>query len=213
MTRRAWRVADDRKLTHDGGGEVRPEVNRHGIPLRGNPSERCIWPRCSQAAATLLNVHLCHTHADLVCNTVNQDRQKMGELVARVAVTNPAPEPKPEPQREEVVYYVQIGGHIKIGWTGQLEQRMRQYPPNSQLLAVHPGTRADERALHKRFAVHRSHGQEWYPLVPVVLDHIKRMQDQHGPAPELSFGAQPVKVPQPRQKQTLQARYGPALYG
>lgn len=136
------------------------------------------------------------------------------ELAAIAAAIRPAPAAPPEPKREGVVYYVQVGGHIKIGWTSRLEQRMRSYPPNTILLAVHPGSRADEKQLHKRFAVHRSHGQEWYPLVPVILDHIKRVIADHGEPPATIFGARAVEVPRPHQlKNRLEAKYGPMLRG
>jgi hypothetical protein len=133
--------------------------------------------------------------------------------IDEMRAANAPPAPPPEPPRDEFVYFLQVGGHIKIGWTAQFEQRMRSYPPNSILLARHPGTRADEKQLHKRFAVHRSHGQEWYPLVPVLLDHIKRVVAQFGEPPSLTFGARPVEVPTPRPRQQMQAKYGPFKVG
>ena len=148
-------------------------------------------------------------HADLTYNAVKQQRDKI--IADRQAVLDriTANSNVQPPKRDEVIYYVQVGGHIKIGWTGRLEQRMRSYPPNSVLLALHPGSRADERNLHKRFAVHRSHGHEWYPLVPVILDHIKRVVAEHGQPPAITFGARPVEVRITRPKSTLQAKYGP----
>ncbi|MCA1694809.1 MAG: hypothetical protein LC749_08795 [Actinobacteria bacterium] len=37
-----------------------------------------------------------------------------------------------------VVYYLDVGGYIKIGWTGRLIYRMRWYPPSAKLLAIEP---------------------------------------------------------------------------
>jgi hypothetical protein len=184
-------------------------LNRHGIPQRGPDPKKCIWPRCANAVTNLPLTHLCNQHADLVHNAVEQERRQTGALVAALLGTPPPAPSPPQPTREEVIYYLQVGGHIKIGWTSQFEQRMRSYPPNTTLLAVHPGTRADERKLHKRFAVHRSHGQEWYPLAPVVLNHIKRVLAAHGEPPEVIFGARPVEVPTPRARHRMQAKYGP----
>lgn len=191
-------------------------TNRHGIPRRGDPPGKCCWPRCPNAAANWLNLHVCQHHADLVTNAVTDDRNRILENLRRrheAAAAAAAPPPPPEKPREEVIYYAQMGGHIKIGWTSNLKRRMRSYPPNTRLLAVHPGSRKDEKQLHRRFAVHRSHGQEWYPLVPVLLDHIKRMVAQHGEPPEMTFGAKPVEVRVPKPKPTLQAKYGPMLRG
>lgn len=167
---------------------------------------------------------MCRAHAELVHKQVEADRCRRANAASarsaeatmrmqtKVDAAIAAGEMRPVPPKvpREFVYYVQVGGHIKIGWTSQLDKRMHSYPPNSTLLAVHPGSRADERQLHKRFAVHRSHGQEWYPLVPVILDHIKRVIADHGEPPAMTFGAKPVEVPRPHQtKNRLEAKYGP----
>src|SRR5690554_2780796 len=38
------------------------------------------------------------------------------------------------------VYYIRVGDTIKIGFSQDVSQRMRTYPPNAELLAAHPGT-------------------------------------------------------------------------
>jgi hypothetical protein len=186
-------------------------VNNGSSPVNGQPRELeiCVWPQCRRVEDRRLKLFLCQEHATQVYATVREDIERTAAILrARREVPAAAPV---KPPGEEVIYYLQVGGHIKIGWTSQIEQRMRAYPPNTTLLAVHPGTRAEEKALHKRFAVHRSHGQEWYPLVPVVLDHIKRVVAEHGAPAELTFGARPVEVRRTRKKATLQAKYGPTL--
>lgn len=194
-------------------------VNRHGIPLFGDPPKKCLWPQCPYQTVAGLGerLPLCYDHAYRVWHAIDADNKKLQAIIdRRVAREQEARQSSKSasPASEDVVYYLQIGGHIKIGWTSNLDQRMRSYPPNTILLAVHPGSRADEKALHKRFAVHRSHGQEWYPLVPVLLDHIKRVVAEQGEPPATAFGAKPVKVPTPhRQRPQLAAKYGPMLRG
>lgn len=70
------------------------------------------------------------------------------------------------------IYYVRIGDWIKIGYAADLKQRLRAYPPDAELLASHPGTLADEAALHKRFKPHLAAGREWYPCAPEILEHV-----------------------------------------
>lgn len=187
-------------------------ANRHGIPRRGGTRPRCMWPGCTGPVVVYPDTRLCGTHANNVADTVNAHRAKMQTQFQQKVrdyfdkIDPPPPDPKPEPERLQVIYYLQVGGHIKVGWTSQLEKRMRSYPPNSQLLAVHPGTRAEERALHKRFAVHRSHGAEWYPLVPVLLEHIDRVKAEHGEPEAVTFGARPAEVPRMKTKQPVQLR-------
>lgn len=174
-------------------------TNRHGIPLLGGTPNRCCWTGCVFAADRSFKLPLCRGHAKHVFQVLDAAREAERALEAEQRAA--------ERQKTEVIYYAKIGGHLKIGYTSRLEQRMRSYPPNTELLAVHPGTREDERQLHRQFAVHRSHGAEWYPLVPVILEHIERVIAKHGKPPEVTFGAKPVQVPQPRSKEGPTPRY------
>jgi hypothetical protein len=71
------------------------------------------------------------------------------------------------------IYYLRVDEKIKIGWTGgHLWGRLKAYPPHMKLLADHPGTRADERDLHRSFAPSRASGREWYYATPELLAHI-----------------------------------------
>lgn len=113
---------------------------------------------------------------------------------------------KRPPATEGVVYYLRSGAYIKIGWTSDLDKRMRAYAPDSVLLAVEPGTRKDEQRRHKMFAAHRTHGREWYALVPSLTHHIEQTIAKHGQPDPVTFAAQPVTIPQPRPKEYVQAR-------
>lgn len=185
------------------------ERNRHGVPTyKPSPAPKCVMPKCRDKPHTWPDLHLCDIHVRAVWQTADHI---LGFANRHQWQPTPAPEPVEKPKRtaptDGVVYYVKVGGtHIKIGWASDLTKRMRQYPPNTELLAAHPGTRADEQRLHKRFAVHRSHGREWYPLVPVVLDHVQRMVQQHGKPDDVQFGAKPTTVPQPRPKHFVGTR-------
>jgi hypothetical protein len=190
------------------------QTNRHGIPLRRverspsgvtsapNPPKAkvnpCVWPGCLNSAALWANIFLCSKHAAIVHT----------EYALHFARTNPNPPKRAKrPPVEGLIYYIQIGSHIKIGWTSDLGKRSRAYPPNAQLLATQPGTRTEERALHRRFAHHRTHGREWYPLAKELLDHVRRVAAEHGPPPTVTFGAREVEIPQPRPKQYIKPRH------
>lgn len=172
--------------------------NRHGIPIYLEPTRlpptvrrsRCVWPGCREWISEWPQIHLCDAHVGVV---VDHARSRGPRVAVRPATQQEA---KPK-STDGVIYYVRSGGHIKIGWTTDLHKRMRTYPPDSVLLAHHPGTRKDEHQVHTRFAVHRTHGREWYALVPPLLEHIRAVVREHGEPDKVDFAAKPVQVPMP----------------
>lgn len=191
-----------------------PETNRHGIPLRGDGPGQCIWPQCTQPRYRHFDTLMCHDHTKAVSNAytlyhaerysdAERKYRESREAREREWAEREAAAKKAAKNELGTVYFLRVGSYIKIGWTSDLTQRMRTYPPDCILLATQPGIRADESKLHKRFAVHRSHGREWYPLVPQIIEHIDRVKAKHGEPADVDFGAKPVTVPQPRDKQYI----------
>lgn len=115
-------------------------------------------------------------------------RAENARLSARLA--KPAkPQRADSPDVLGTIYYLRSGAHFKIGWTADLEKRMKGYPPDTSLLAVRPGTKADERAIHRRFSHLLSHGREWFLLAPEVQDHVASVVAEHGAPPVVDFTA------------------------
>ncbi|MCY0921148.1 GIY-YIG nuclease family protein [Streptomyces sp. H27-G5] len=95
--------------------------------------------------------------------------------------------------RSERVYLIGSAGSplVKIGWTGNPEQRLRNLQTGSpvplQLLAVFEGGAIVEAELHRRFADKRRHG-EWFDLGPdpvrVVSPFVKPVQVDEGEGTE-----------------------------
>lgn len=163
-----------------------------------------MWPKCPKPIAWPES-KLCVAHMAIIVRDYVRIMGPLDAIAREVGWDIPIRDvaPKVKVDKPGIVYFLQVGGHIKIGWTSDLTKRMRQYPPNAQLLATHPGLRKDELRLHKMFAAHRSHGREWYPLAPVILDHIKRVIAEHGQPVDVIFGAKPTEVPQPRPHQYI----------
>jgi hypothetical protein len=163
---------------------------------------RCCWPDCPQPKTE--HTQLCTSHLYIAHEAYAKILAGM-PLPSRVTFTVQAePEPvEPKPEKPGTIYYVRSGGYIKIGWTSDLSKRMKGYPPDSVLMATHPGTRSDETTVHRKFAVHRTHGREWYALVPAIMGHIARVQAEHGEPEQVSFGARPVEVPRPGSRKTI----------
>lgn len=87
---------------------------------------------------------------------------------------------KPLPRDPAYVYYVQVDDLIKIGFAKDVKKRMRAYPPNAKLLAVHPGTKDVERQMHVRFEADLARGREWFHKSPLLEDHISDTREQFG---------------------------------
>lgn len=78
------------------------------------------------------------------------------------------------------VYYARIGELIKIGFTESLEQRIASYPPNTELVAVHPGTPGLEKEMHQRFHELRARGREWFLPGSLLERHIQNVRAEFG---------------------------------
>lgn len=78
----------------------------------------------------------------------------------------------------DVVYYVQVGEHIKIGYSSNLPSRMRAYPPTSRLLAYEMGGVGLEAQRHQQFAADLVAGREWFAPSPALLAHIRALKEQ-----------------------------------
>lgn len=84
-----------------------------------------------------------------------------------------------------VIYYIRYLGHteVKIGYATSLKPRLAQLATGSayeiELLASHPGTVADEAALHRRFAHLRiTPSREWFCAGADLTTHIAEVRSQ-----------------------------------
>jgi hypothetical protein len=100
--------------------------------------------------------------------------------------------PQPESSRDSLtslcrelgpcVYFIRTNdGLIKIGHTTRLDVRKRAFGSGwKHILALTPGTRSDETALHLRFAAHLARGREFYHPTPDLLGYINDLRLQLG---------------------------------
>lgn len=116
-------------------------------------------------------------------------------------------EPKKAPG-VATIYYVQVGEQIKIGWTTNLHQRMRAYPPTARLLATERGTKTLERSRHQQFNEYLAHGREWFEPGKFLLEHIDRLIEKNGAPPQIETLRSSEKQTIPhRMKQSVRGSY------
>lgn len=83
------------------------------------------------------------------------------------------------PDADGWVYYMRINGRIKIGYTTNLRQRSRNYPPGTELLAVEPGNPETEKRRHVQFSRSLAQGREWFAESDDLIEHITGLAAQY----------------------------------
>lgn len=190
--------------------QAAPESNRHGIPLRGDDPLKCSYPRCPRPVTTYVDMRICNSHVHQVVDEVKR-REPERFVVVRTVRPKVEEKPKRNLPKDGTIYYLEHDGHIKIGWTSDLRRRMRQFPPGAALLATEPGTQSDERKVHRKFKVHRTHGNEWFAAVPSLKHHVEMVKRRYGTPPDdVIVGASPVTIAETRAKEftAVKARSG-----
>jgi hypothetical protein len=81
----------------------------------------------------------------------------------------------------DCVYFIQadVGGPIKIGYSADVFKRLSSiqvgYPYKLEILLAIPGSRKDEKDLHKKLKAYHLRG-EWFNPNPQVLKTIKELE-------------------------------------
>jgi hypothetical protein len=87
----------------------------------------------------------------------------------------------------ELIYAIRCpDGVIKIGHTRNLSARRRHFDTTPEaILAIKPGTYAEEQAVHTRLSGSVARGQEYYHPTPEVLAYVNDLRS--------ALGIQPVE--------------------
>jgi hypothetical protein len=155
----------------------------------------CVWPTCERRTTHMNGklLALCVSHAWDVYAAVQDDvdnQPKISEHQLNRLIEGRQRRVREDEARESRaiepgwVYYVRITDRIKVGYSTDVRQRMRAYPPHAQLLAIHPGTPTLERQVHADLKGHLAQGREWFRPDPEVMAHIDRVLADFGPVPE-----------------------------
>ncbi len=92
------------------------------------------------------------------------------------------------PERSGFVYFIQAcsGGPVKVGFATDMDRRLSELQVGSPVrlwaLAKIPGTRADEREIHRRLAPSASHGEWFWPsdeLEALLVEKVGRVPSKY----------------------------------
>lgn len=75
-----------------------------------------------------------------------------------------------------VVYYLRIGRFIKIGTATRLDERLKSYPPDTEVLATEPGHYSTEHRRLVEFAEYLAARREWFHPGSRLMEHIERLR-------------------------------------
>lgn len=132
-----------------------------------SPDGLCVFPLCDAATTPHLALPLCNRHI----LKVHRDAKFLIDEAA-------PPRGRAKPLMKHApgcIYFIRFGGLVKIGFTTNLVQRLKALP-HEELLGIKPGTMADEKALHGRFAHLRRTG-EWFNPERELLDYIETLNE------------------------------------
>ncbi|MEX1059424.1 MAG: GIY-YIG nuclease family protein [Methyloceanibacter sp.] len=155
--------------------QAKAEVVRRNIQERIDEIAQAVEDRDEDFAELLLNAF----REDIKPFIGLSERQRQNWVQrAELAMQPHRGEPDENDPR---IYFISTDDEfIKIGFTTNLRERIRSLRTASpKRLRVHvaiPGTRDDERELHRRFAVHHVRG-EWFKFSDAIADFIASYSD------------------------------------
>jgi hypothetical protein len=129
----------------------------------------CAYPDCDREISTHLSEPLCEPH---ILRVYRSALMLIGEKVPAMVDRVKRPNTSATPGH---VYFISFGSLIKIGFSTNIQQRLRVLP-HDELLAKIPGTMRDEKVLHRQFAHLRQQG-EWFRKEPDLLAYIDTLTD------------------------------------
>lgn len=145
---------------------------------------RCKWDMCTRwvpfrYALNNPAMYLCHDHALLAWSIV-QDQIDAGATPASTQ-TDDQDAASARPDMTGYVYYIATGGRIKIGFSVDPERRLKQYPPDMEILHIKIGDRDFERSEHRRFGAWLTDGREWFEDCSDVREMVNDLviEDPH----------------------------------
>jgi len=151
--------------------------------------EVCSWPGCQQRIDMDMyrrDVWMCREHVLFTWSVVDVQMRELSMTPDDLAEQKRQQEQERAAEFERrcrkrrsagTVYYLRVGKHIKIGHAQVLLDRLRAYPPGTELLAIEAGTLADEQNRHRDFADLRAAGREWYWPRKRLMAHIESLAE------------------------------------
>lgn len=200
-------------------GHDRAERQRQARINKGIDWSSCVIPGCGRSLRThgadwdlghrdaTLDLPMCYDHAAVVWRTLvtrNANDPKFAEAVADVNERVAQRERREHEERKASrkantthgdIYFVRLGGLVKVGWTRDIWGRLKSYGASAELLVCYPGSRDDETNLHRQLTPARAKGREWYEDGAIIAHYIDEALAKYGMPPAFDdMWTQPKQV-------------------
>lgn len=103
-------------------------------------------------------------------------------------------------KRDGHIYFLRQNGRIKAGWSREVDERIRSYGPDVEVLCVYPASFDDETNLHRQLKPALVAGREWYEDGPIVAAFVTEAIATHGPPRVYDGWSRPKEVIKPRKR-------------
>jgi hypothetical protein len=160
-------------------GNTLPARSRSGRPAGS-------WKLRLPRGRTIYSVYFSHAGRQIERTTGERDKDAASkvraEIWGRIVLGHKAP-PRVADDRVDSkragVYFIRQGGHVKIGTSGNVAERLRHGQTFAaepfELLAVVDGGPREERAFHVRFRHLRGRG-EWYRFDGSLKSYVRELR-------------------------------------
>lgn len=186
-----------RQATREDSWDERRRRNQRREDARVRAVPHCVWPGCERRLVPLDRdvrpIPLCLLHACDTQDRLKHDSKLLEQASAyssrRSAERGETWTTESRKQRRDAelranepgwIYYLRIDDAIKIGFTVDIRRRLKEYPPNAYLLAVHGGTKTLEKELHYQFRGCLTARREWFHPSDDLTAHVAQVVAKHG---------------------------------
>lgn len=171
----------------------------------------CLVPGCGASLAyhgrvehrpdrrdSTLELPVCYRHLAVIWNQAVDhftDNPKFIEAIADVNTALAERENREHEAEKEAhlarldgdIYFVRVGGLVKVGWTRELGTRLKSYGAAAELLVCYGATRDDETNLHRQLRPALAKGREWYEDGAIVRHFIDEALAKYGEPPKFEW--------------------------
>lgn len=204
---------------------LRIESQRNARINRAIDWSGCIVPGCGESLIgyfrrpihqpdrrdSTLELPICYTHAAVVWNGLLDHQTKDPKFAEAIADVHERVAERKTNERAAAktqhmantnghIYFVRLNGLIKVGWSRDVDARLRAYGPDVEILCIFPGTREDETNLHRQFRPVLARGREWYQDHAILTDYATRMVTEHGEPKAWTGWTKPKETIRPRKR-------------